>query len=419
MRPPTLPKPSSTLPLQISVLPDTTSSDLPMPEPQQILIDRDVSPHDWMTFTNHLLPNIKPNSSRDARQEKVEEKRPVGQAPSALPITESKRRQLVKNVTQEWNQGFFLPRGIEIIARVEATPSSRGSLRPTRSHASVRRPPAESTAPRQTVNQSQAKPKRDADLGLALHRAVEKQDVKTSKILLEAGADPDARPSSETPAIVLAAKNGDSQLVQMLLEHDLDVEAHESGSGTALYTAVAKGKSDIVKLLLSYGADPNNRPSGSDPALYKAVSKQYDDIVELLLQQRNIHIDDTPPGGSTAMYRAAKKGNTELVRRLVAAGAKVDAKPSGSNTAMFEAARRGNYDICKLFLEQGAGVDVKAAGGNTALWNVVGKKDTAMIRLLLAHGAKINAKACGGETVLQKAVSKGKHDQVELLLQYK
>ncbi|KAL8999147.1 MAG: hypothetical protein Q9169_001926 [Polycauliona sp. 2 TL-2023] len=420
MRPPTLPKPSNTLPCLISVPSDDTSSDLPMPELQQSLIDRDVSPHDWTAFINHLVPHINPHGSRNAGQEKVKEKHPIDPAPLGWPSTERRRQQLVKDVTQEWNHGFFLPRGIEIIARLEVTPSPQATPPSTGFDAPVPRPPTEAAVTRPAADQNnQAKSKRDAELGLALRRAVERKEVKTAKVLLEAGADPDARPSWETPSIVIAAKNNDSQLVQMLLEHDLDTEAHAPGSGAALYTAVTKGHPEIVKLLLAYGADPNKRPSGTEPALYKAVSKQHVDIVELLLQQPNLRIDDTPPGGTTAMYRAAKKGNTELVRKLLAAGAKVDAAPMGTNSAMFEAAKRGDYDICKFLLEQGAEVDRRTTGGDTALCNVVGKKDMAIIRLLLEHGAKINAKAWGGETALQKAVSKGKHDQVELLLQYK
>ncbi|KAL8755325.1 MAG: hypothetical protein Q9199_003722 [Rusavskia elegans] len=418
MRPPTRPKPTSTLPCHIALLPDTTSADLRTPKPEQILIDRDVAPHDWLAFINHVVPYDIANQPPDAVEEKFGEKRPVDKAVPVSPSIERTRQQDVKDIVQEWNQGFFLPRGIEIIARSEVTPPARPTPRGSDSRPSVPRPPAESTPPRQTAGQKpRSKQNSDAELGKALFRAVEKQDIKTSKMLLEAGADPDGRPSWETPAIVAAVKNTNIQLLQMLLEYSPNIEAHAPGSGTALHTAVTKGKPEMVKLLLAHGADPNKRPSGTEPSLYKAVSKHYDEIVELLLQQDNIQIDDTPPGGTTAMYQAAKKGNTELVQRLLAAGANADAIATGTNTAMFQAAKKGNYDICKLLLENGAKVDARTTGGDTALRSVVGKNDMKVIRLLLDHGASISAKTCSGETALQKAVSKGKHDQVELLLQ--
>ncbi|KAI4226866.1 MAG: hypothetical protein L6R36_002853 [Xanthoria steineri] len=414
MRPPTQPKTTSTLPCHIAVLRDTTSTDLPMPKPEQTLIDRDVTPHDWLAFINHLVPCNLVNPSSSAVQEKLGGKHAVDTAAQAS--TERTRQQDVIAIVQEWNQGFFQPRGIKIIARSEIIPPAQPS---SGSRPSIPRPPAESTSRKGTADEKPQLKHRDTGLGKALYRAVEKQDIKTSKMLLEAGADPDARPSWETPAIVVAVKNDNTQLLQMLLDYCPDIEAHATGNGTALHTAVTKGRLEMVKLLLAHGADPNKRPMGAEPPLYKAVSKHYDAIVELLLQQENIHVDDNPPGGTTAMYQAAKKGNIELVRKLVAVGANVDARPAGTNTAMFEAAKKGSYDICKLLLESGAQVDARTTGGETALRKVVGKDDLNMIRLLLDHGANVSAKACGGETALEKAVTKRKQGQVELLLQYR
>ncbi|KAL8635531.1 MAG: hypothetical protein Q9228_006985 [Teloschistes exilis] len=428
MRPPPLQRPAHALRCCLTLFPDTTPDHFPMPEPKQSLVDRDVTSHDWMTFVNHLIPY---ETIRRHPREKGGEKgvqRDIAVDQDTHP-TESERRHNVRATIDEWNQGFFLPRGVRVSVQLDHTTlqpssvpdnpiSSRsaavGDPRPSISPSS----PVESTRPSGTDHKSGRKTNRDLELGKALYRAVEKQEFKTAQVLLEAGADPDARPSWETPTIVQAVKKGDIELLEMLLKYGPDIDAHAPGDGTALYTAVSKGKTAMVKLLLKCKADPNKRPSGTEPALYKAVSKQHDDIVDLLLQQINIKIDDNPPGGTTAMYLAAKKSNTELVRRLVAAGAKVDARPMGSNTAMFESAKRGDYDVCRVLLEYGAQVDARTTGGNTALWNIVGQKDERLIRLLLDYGAGINAKACGGETVLERAVKKERHDMVKLLLKY-
>ncbi|KAL8809747.1 MAG: hypothetical protein Q9200_003140 [Gallowayella weberi] len=422
MRPATHPRLSNTLPCHIAVLADTTSTDLPMPQPRRILTDRDVTPHDWMSFVNHLLPNHPASPSPKAvRKEAANKRLPthISEKPTASLSEEPQRQQLVKTVVEEWNQGFFLPRGIKIVVRVEATPRQQADSGVDSSSPSFPRTLAQSTPSRQTVDpKSRIKRNKDTEMGMALHSAVRKQDIKIAKLLLEAGADPDAKPLGETPSIVKAVKHADIRMLELLLDYNPDVEANAVGEGTALYIAVAKGEADIVKVLLAHGADPNKRPCGSEPALYKAVSKHHDDVVKLLLKRDDLKIDDASPGSTTAMYLAAKKGNVELVQSLVAAGANVDARPLGSNTAMFEAARKGNYDICQILLEHGAEVDATTIGDNTALWHVVGKSDLGIIRLLLTHGASTSAKTCGGETVLQRAVSKGKPDQVELLLQY-
>ena len=437
MRPPARPRPSNILPCHIAVLPNATTADLPMPEPKQILADRDVEAHDWTTFVNHLVPYESANPSvrnnGKAIREKAEAVRTQNEKSSMVPpVEEAERQRRVKASVEEWNQGFFLPRGLQVIVKVDVTPRPQQPAADRTSsflQSTTNRPsppdsvPSETRSPKEDISalqaQARSKGKRntDKDLGMALYRAVGKQDTGTCEALLQAGADPNARPSWEPPAIVEAVKKGNMQILRMLLEYGPDLDASSSGDGTALYNAVSKSKTDMVKILLKHGANPNKRPTGSDPALYKAFSKQYDEIVELLLQY-DLNIEDTPPGGTTTLYAAAKKGNVELVKRLLALGAKPDARPVGNDTAMFEAAKKGHCEVCRILLANGAEVDAKTYGGNTALYNIVGKKDDSLVRLLLDHGADIHARAWGGESVLERAVNKGYKDVVPLLLQY-
>ncbi|KAL9596541.1 MAG: hypothetical protein Q9219_005719 [cf. Caloplaca sp. 3 TL-2023] len=412
MRPPTRPSPAGTLPCHIAVLPDATATHLPMPEPNRILVDRDVDSHDWITFVNHLLPDLPyhPTAKSNACQGKsVDTKGGFGrvepeQEALASSVTESERQRKVKAVVEEWNQGFFLPRGIQIVARVEVTPRSDRLSHPASSELVV-------------DGKSRRKRNQNKEPGLALYHAIKKQDLSTCEALLNAGADPNARQSWKTPAVVEAVNRGNLKILNMLLDYELDINANAPGEGAALYNAVAKGKADTVKALLRYGADPNKRPTGEQPLLYKAASKQYDEIVALLLQY-NINIDDASVGEKTALHMVANKGNLELVEKLLAAGAKPDLRPCGSETALFDSAKKSHFEICQSLLVNGADVDAKTMGGNTALWHLVGDKDERLVRLLLDHGADINAKAWGGESVIERAVRKGRTDMVQLLLQY-
>lgn len=351
MRPSTRPKPSNTLPCQIACLADATVDDLPMPEPKQILADRDVDPHDWLTFVNHLIPYKTTNSSTSTKGKAVDQKRERGGAQSEMAalepcLSEPERQQRVKAVVEGWNQNFFLPRGLEIVVRVEATPRSPSAARlqasrppPSTSLPPGGRSPVESLQRASASRKTEGQRNYNKELGLALYHAVEKQDSQTSDVLLQAGADPSAKPNYEAPDIVVAVQKGNLQILKMLLEYGPDTNAYALGGGTALYNAVSKGKTDMVKILLRHGADPNKRPTGSVPALYKAVSKQFNDIFHLLLQH-DVNIDDAPPGGTTAMYKAAAKGQQDLVRRLLAAGAKPDARPTGATQPCFTLRKR-------------------------------------------------------------------------------
>ena len=56
---------------------------------------------------------------------------------------------------------------------------------------------------------------------------------------------------------MFAAFNGHTGTVKLILEHGADVNAKDSDEQTALMFAAEKGYTEIVKLLLEYGADAN------------------------------------------------------------------------------------------------------------------------------------------------------------------
>ena len=60
-------------------------------------------------------------------------------------------------------------------------------------------------------------------------------------------------------AIHHAARNGDTEIVRLLVEHGADVNAKNTGGQTVLYCAGGHGHLDTLQLLLSEGADRDAR----------------------------------------------------------------------------------------------------------------------------------------------------------------
>ena len=103
-------------------------------------------------------------------------------------------------------------------------------------------------------------------LHLAVKRSAETTDgeraarVEVQEALLAAGAHVMATDASGATPLHWAALNGDLEFARLLLEHGADIEAREPGEGlTALHVAAAGGDADIVKLLLERGADAGAR----------------------------------------------------------------------------------------------------------------------------------------------------------------
>jgi len=112
-------------------------------------------------------------------------------------------------------------------------------------------------------------------------------------------------------------------------------------------------------------------------------------------------------GGLTALVFAAREGDVESARRLIAAGADVNQQTEYGWTPLLTAVNNRNYEVARLLIEHGADVNRANKGGWTPLYlatdnrNIEGgdypvpKADMdhlAIIRLLLEKGANPNAR---------------------------
>ena len=89
--------------------------------------------------------------------------------------------------------------------------------------------------------------------------AVRRGDVDAARLLLEHGADPDARDKDGWAVLHKAAWNGYVELVHPLVERGADVNAELEDGQTPLFLACYAGHLGIIESLLSHGADVNVR----------------------------------------------------------------------------------------------------------------------------------------------------------------
>ena len=102
----------------------------------------------------------------------------------------------------------------------------------------------------------------DADTSPAqsLSEAAFTGDIAAMKQGLAGGADPNAKdPQSGSTLLAAAALMGHTEIVTLLLEHGADVNARSRDDGTALHAAAFLGHTETVKLLLEKGADTTLR----------------------------------------------------------------------------------------------------------------------------------------------------------------
>jgi len=104
-----------------------------------------------------------------------------------------------------------------------------------------------------------------------------------SKLLLEKGANVEARDGMGNTALMGVAFKGLSGMAKLLVEeYGADVNAQNNAGGTPLTFAATFGQYDMVQFLLSHGANPDHTDQDGHTALSLAKAKGHQQIVALL-----------------------------------------------------------------------------------------------------------------------------------------
>jgi len=121
-----------------------------------------------------------------------------------------------------------------------------------------------------------------------------------------------------------------------------------------------------------------------------------------------------------ALSDAARSGNWETVRSLIAAGLKgegVNAPDKDGTRPLHWAVRADETEIADLLLKAGADATAQNRLGLTALNLAATNGNGPLIRKLLDHGANTNQVEKTGETILMVAARSGNSDAVRAILE--
>jgi len=231
-----------------------------------------------------------------------------------------------------------------------------------------------------------------------LHGAASGGSAECARLLLQAGADPDARDSDEQVPLHYAAQQGAGEAIRTLCKYGADVDAHEESGDTPLCRAVFCDQCEVVRVLLEEcGADSNTPgPDGLTP-LHVAARAGSELIVRMLLAH-GANPKATHAQGRTPLHEAACRGKIAVARMLIEAGADVSAADCYRVTPLVAAAQEGYVDMVKFLIEQGA--DTEDEERRDVMLSQItrhGKLKDRVLRVLLERGMGMAcAFACEG-----------------------
>ena len=106
--------------------------------------------------------------------------------------------------------------------------------------------------------------------------------LEVVKLLLEKGADVNAKNNDGYTALMAASLEGHPEVMKLLLEEGADVNAKEGRGISVLMSASTRGRAEVVKLLLKKGADVNAKNDDNLTALSIASVMGFPEVVKLL-----------------------------------------------------------------------------------------------------------------------------------------
>jgi uncharacterized protein len=251
----------------------------------------------------------------------------------------------------------------------------------------------------------------EPDGSTALHWASYRGDLESAEVLLRAGANVNAATDVGVTPLWLASETGDAAMVKRLLEAGANPNLALLAGETPLMVAARSGYAEICELLLNKGANINSHGSRGQTALMWAASQKHPDVVAVLLAHHadlNLHSDvwsevmavpphgylpynrAIPHGGETALLFAARVGDLDSAKLLVAAGANVNDADAWGVSATVLAAHSGFRGLVAFLMDKGADPNA-AQAGFTALQEAIMCRDEEMVKILVDHGANVNA----------------------------
>jgi len=119
---------------------------------------------------------------------------------------------------------------------------------------------------------------------------------------------------------------------------------------------------------------------------------------------------------ATPLMNAAELGQTQIVRQLIAEGAKVGARDNKGATALHIAAINGHVEVAKLLLDHGAKIDRQTKEKYTPLYLAGFHHHPKLVDFLARRGANVNIDTGFGWTPLNVAALNNSSDVAKALL---
>lgn len=182
---------------------------------------------------------------------------------------------------------------------------------------------------------------------------------------------------------------GDLSRAQQLFRQGASINSYIPSGVPALVTAARLGNTETIQWMLDNGADVNVR------------------ILATAKSERAV--------GWTPLMMASAKGQVAAVELLLKNKARIDLKSQDNIGPLHCAAVSGNGQVARLLIDYGADPNEPGLGGLRPIISAADAGNTEVVRILLEKGVDPNSKGVAGESALSHAIAKNHHDTARVL----
>lgn len=232
------------------------------------------------------------------------------------------------------------------------------------------------------------------------------KDEEIVKLLIDSGADINARDWDGKNALMHAVIQDNLAKVKLLLDAGVDVNARDRDDETAIMSVRSV---PVQKVLIEAGADITLWDKNGDTPLMHCSDI---DLIQGFIDA-GANINERTNRGNSLFLHLIKRYSRKKIEPIIKLGIDINISDLNGKTALMYAVKECDIRIVELLLDLGADVNAKDNDGNTALMYI---RDIDRARLLIKYGADINCSNNSGITPLINAVCKNDIKMVELLI---
>jgi len=212
-----------------------------------------------------------------------------------------------------------------------------------------------------------------------------------------------------------ALERNDTKVVKYLIQVGAIVNQEDILGNTPLIYAIKRGSLFLVQKLVEHGANINVKDRSGTPSLIIAYDYQKMDIFKYLIEH-NVTINEpfTENEINSIFFRIIIDKQIENLNYIIKYGANVNCLiGSLKSTPLMYACLFNDISMVKCLVENNANLNISNSQGNTALAYAISKHNLELVNYLIDHGADIYHKNNKEKSIFDVAYENCKHDLMQ------